>query len=35
MIAEWFMTAESKARQAEMKKEDHDREVAELMFKSL
>tara|TARA_R100000900_G_scaffold78722_1_gene62011 strand:+ start:86 stop:427 length:342 start_codon:yes stop_codon:yes gene_type:complete len=35
MIAEWYMIAESKAFKAEMKKQDHDSEVAELMFKSL
>lgn len=35
MIAEWFIIAESKTFKAEMKKQDHDSEVAELMFKSL
>ena len=35
MIAEWYMIAESKTYKAEMKKQDHDTEVAELMFNSL
>jgi len=35
MIAEWFMKEESKTYKAEMRKQDHDSEVAELMFKSL
>ncbi len=35
MIAEWFMREESKTYKAEMKKQDHDSEVAELIFKSL
>jgi len=35
MIAEWFMRAESKTIKAEMKKQDHDAEVAEVVFKSL
>ena len=35
MIAEWFMRAESETYKAEMRKQDHDSEVAELMFKSL
>jgi hypothetical protein len=35
MIAEWFIIAESKTFKAKLKKQDHDSEVAELMFKSL
>lgn len=35
MIAEWFMREESKTYKAEMRKQDHDTEIAELAFKSL
>ena len=35
MIAEWFTIAQSKTYKAEMKKQDHDSEIAELAFKSL
>ena len=35
MIAEWFMREESKTYKAEMRKQDHDNEIAKLAFKSL
>ena len=35
MIAEWFMTTESKTLKTEIAKKDYATEVAELMFKSL
>jgi hypothetical protein len=35
MIAEWFMREESKTYKSEMRKQDHDNEIAVIAFKSL